>query len=81
VTPITFCPHLSAVAFGWRLFHWREQMTAEERGMALTDEIVRFANECGKEHAIDMLVGLLLAFTDGEELDEDGERFIEVHLQ
>lgn len=56
-------------------------MTPEERGMALTDDIVRFANECGKDHAIDMLVGLLLAFTDGEELDEDGERFIEVHLQ
>lgn len=56
-------------------------MTPEERGMALTDDIVRFASECGKEHAIDMLVGLLLAFTDGEELDEDGERMIEVHLQ
>lgn len=56
-------------------------MTAEERGMALTDDIVRFANEYGKEHAIDMLVGLLLAFTDGEELDEDGGRMIEVHLQ
>jgi len=56
-------------------------MTAEERGMALTDEIIRFAQEHGKEHAIDMLVGLLLAFTDGDELDEDGERMIEVHLQ
>ena len=52
-------------------------MTAEERGMALTDESIRFA----QEHAIDMLVGLLLAFTDGDELDEDGERMIEVHLQ
>ena len=57
------------------------QRTPEERGMALADEIVTFAKECGKEHALDLPVGLLLAFTDGEEVDEDGQRYIEVMLQ